>query len=65
MILACIFYTIRVMAAWWLIAQIKKGIAFFRPEWPSWVVFYISVFIGAEITFIIDYGIFNSMVFND
>jgi TRAP-type C4-dicarboxylate transport system permease large subunit len=62
--LACILYSLRVLAAWWLIAQIRTWITLKKPNWSNWVVFYTSVLIGAEITFIIDYGIFNGIVFN-
>jgi TRAP-type C4-dicarboxylate transport system permease large subunit len=64
MMLACILYSLRVLAAWWLIAQIRTWITLKKPSWSNWVVFYTSVLIGAEITFIIDYGIFNGIVFN-
>jgi hypothetical protein len=64
MIVACILYTLRVLAAWWVIAQIKKWIGAGNPKWPAWVVFYVSVFIGAELTFVVDYFIFDGLVFN-
>ena len=64
MITACLLYTLRVLAAWWLIAQIRTWITVKNPQWSKWVVFYTSVLIGAEITFIIDYVIFNGLVFN-
>ena len=64
MITACLLYTLRVLAAWWLIAQIRTWITIKKPQWSKWVVFYTSVLIGAEITFIIDYVIFNGLVFN-
>ncbi len=64
MITACLLYTLRVLAAWWLIAQIRTWITTKKPQWSKWVVFYTSVLIGAEITFIIDYVIFNGLVFN-
>ena len=64
MITACLLYTLRVLAAWWLIAQIRTCITVKKPQWSKWVVFYTSVLIGAEITFIIDYVIFNGLVFN-
>lgn len=63
MITACLLYTLRVLAAWWLIAQIRTWITARKPQWSKWIVFYTSVLIGAEITFIIDYVIFNG-VFN-
>ena len=44
-------YTLRVLAAWWLIKQI----------W-NWVDnYWVAVFIGAEITFFCDYFIFNGL----
>ena len=61
---ACTLYTLRVLAAWWLIAQIRSWITAKKPQWAKWAVFYTSVLIGAEITFIIDYVIFNGLVFN-
>ena len=64
MISACLLYTLRVLAAWWLIARIRTWITVKKPQWSKWVVFYTSVLIGAEITFIIDYVIFNGLVFN-
>ena len=64
MISACLLYTLRVLAAWWLIAQIRTWITVKKPQWSAWVIFYTSVLMGAEITFIIDYVIFNGLVFN-
>ena len=64
MIIACLLYTLRVIAAWWLIAQIRTWITVKKPQWSAWVIFYTSVLMGAEITFIIDYVIFNGLVFN-
>ena len=64
MITACLLYTLRVLAAWWLIAQIRTWITVKKPQWSAWVIFYTSVLMGAEITFIIDYVIFNGLVFN-
>lgn len=46
-----IFYTIRVIAAWWLIKQI----------WNLVKNYWLSVFIGAEITFACDYFIFREL----
>jgi hypothetical protein len=46
---ADIMYTLRVIAAWWLIKQI----------WAKVKNYYLAVFIGAEITFVIDYFIFD------
>jgi len=44
-----IFYVARVVAAWWLIKQI----------WNRIGNYWVSVFLGAEITFVIDYFIFG------
>jgi len=46
-----IFYVARVIAAWWLIKQI----------WNRIGNYWLSVFIGAEITFVIDYFIFSNL----
>jgi hypothetical protein len=46
-----IIYTLRVIAAWWLIRQI----------WNFINNYWISVFIGAEITFVFDYFIFKNL----
>jgi hypothetical protein len=46
-----ILYTLRVIAAWWLIKQI----------WNKIKNYWISVFIGAEITFVFDYFIFFNL----
>jgi hypothetical protein len=46
-----IFYTIRVIAAWWLIKQI----------WNLVKNYWLAVFIGAEITFACDYFIFKEL----
>lgn len=46
-----IFYTIRVIAAWWLIKQI----------WNLVKNYWLAVFIGAEITFACDYFIFGEL----
>jgi hypothetical protein len=46
-----IMYTMRVIAAWWLIRQIWKVV---KNYW-------LAVFIGAEITFIFDYFIFANL----
>ena len=48
-IIADALYTLRVLAAWWLIKKI----------WDYTNNYWFSVFIGAEITFIVDYFIFN------
>lgn len=44
-------YTLRVIAAWWLIKQI----------WNTVKNYWVAVFIGAEITFIVDYFIFKGL----
>lgn len=46
-----IMYTLRVIAAWWLIRQI----------WNLVGNYWIAVFIGAEITFVFDYFIFADL----
>lgn len=63
-VLACLMYTARVLVAWWIIRGIKTHLENRYPECPRWIIFYISVFIGAELTFVADYFIFDSMVFN-
>ena len=55
MITACFLYTLRVLIAWWVIARIKAYISKLRPLWSTLLVFYISVFIGAELAFIADF----------
>lgn len=44
-------YTLRVIAAWWLIKQIQRVVT----------NFYVAVFIGAELTFVVDYFIFDGV----
>jgi hypothetical protein len=44
-------YTLRVLAAWWLIKQI----------WNLVNNYWLAVFIGAEITFVCDYFIFANL----
>lgn len=51
LIYADFLYTLRVLAAWWLIKQI----------WKAVTNYYLAVFIGAEITFVIDYFIFDGI----
>lgn len=46
-----ILYTLRVLAAWWLIKQI----------WNLVKNYWVAVFIGAEITFIFDFFIFKNL----
>lgn len=46
-----ILYTLRVLAAWWLIKQI----------WNLSKNYWVAVFIGAEITFICDFFIFRNL----
>jgi len=47
-----ILYVSRVIAAWWLIKQI----------WNIINNYWVAVFIGAEITFIVDYFIFGNIL---
>jgi len=49
-----LLYVIRVIAAWWLIKQI----------WNRIDNYWLSVFLGAEITFFIDYFIFKTTLIN-
>lgn len=51
LILTNVTYTLRVLAAWWLIRQI----------WNRVGNYYLAVFIGAQITFVADYFIFNQV----
>lgn len=44
-------YTLRVIAAWWLIKRI----------WDLVKNYWVAVFIGAELTFVCDYFIFSSL----
>ncbi len=46
-----ILYTLRVIAAWWLIKKI----------WDAVKNYWLAVFIGAEITFIVDFFIFKNL----
>lgn len=46
-----VLYTLRVIAAWWLIRQI----------WNLVKNYWLAVFIGAEITFVCDYFIFSGL----
>lgn len=46
-----ILYTLRVLAAWWLIKRI----------WDLVKNYWLAVFIGAEITFVCDYFIFRDL----
>lgn len=46
-----IMYTLRVLAAWWLIKRI----------WNLVGNYWVAVFIGAEVTFICDYFIFSQL----
>lgn len=48
-----IMYTLRVLAAWWLIKKI----------WDKIGNYWVAVFIGAEITFILDYFIFAELFY--
>ena len=51
MLLADFLYTLRVVAAWWLIKRL----------WNWLNNFWIAVFIGAELTFVVDYFIFDGV----
>jgi len=51
LIYADVQYTLRVIAAWWLIKQL----------WDWLKNYYLAVFIGAEITFVVDYFIFDGI----
>jgi hypothetical protein len=51
LIYADIQYTLRVLAAWWLIKQL----------WDWLKNYYVAVFIGAEVTFAVDYFIFDNV----
>lgn len=46
-----LLYTLRVLAAWWLIKQI----------WNIVKNYWVAVFIGAEITFVADFFIFKDL----
>lgn len=46
-----VLYTLRVLAAWWLIKQI----------WNLVKNYWVAVFIGAQITFVSDYFIFGNL----
>jgi hypothetical protein len=46
-----IMYTLRVIAAWWVIKQL----------WNKLGNYWLAVFIGAEITFVCDYFIFGNL----
>lgn len=61
---ACLMYTLRVLAAWWFIKQTRDWLQTKYPKCPRWIIFYASVFIGAELTFAVDYFIFDRMVFH-
>ena len=63
-VLACLMYTSRVLVAWWIIRGIKSHLERRYPKFPQWIIFYFSVLLGAELTFVADYFIFDSMVFN-
>ena len=50
-LLADFLYTLRVVAAWWIIKRLL-----------NWLNnFWIAVFIGAELTFVVDYFIFDGV----
>lgn len=61
---ACLTYTLRVLVAWWFIRWVRDSLQLRFPASPTWIIFYVSVFIGAELTFIADYYIFKGMVFH-
>jgi hypothetical protein len=46
-----VYYTLRVIAAWWVIKQL----------WDWIGNYWVSVFLGAELTFIVDYFIFQDL----
>ena len=46
-----IIYTIRVLVAWWIIKVL----------WDKLTNYYLAVFIGAELTFVVDYFIFEGV----
>jgi hypothetical protein len=48
---ANVLYTLRVGIAWWIIKIL----------WDKLNNYYLAVFIGAELTFIVDYFIFNGL----
>jgi hypothetical protein len=50
-VIANMFYTLRVIAAWWLIKQI----------WDLVKNYWVAVFVGAQITFVVDYFIFAGL----
>lgn len=58
---ANLVYTLRVLAAWWLIRQIKTGM---DRRWPAraWQNWLLSVLIGAEVTFLLDYLLFSQVL---
>tara|TARA_R110000782_G_scaffold92888_2_gene176350 strand:- start:139 stop:492 length:354 start_codon:yes stop_codon:yes gene_type:complete len=51
LIVADILYTLRVLVAWFIVKQI----------WNVTNNYYVAVFIGAELTFIVDYFIFKGI----
>ena len=51
LIVADILYTLRVLIAWFVIKQL----------WNVTNNYYVAVFIGAEMTFVVDYFIFNQL----
>lgn len=53
LIYADVLYTLRVLAAWWVIRQL----------WNMLNNYWIAVFLGAELTFITDYFIFDQVVY--
>ena len=53
LIYADALYTLRVLAAWWVIKQL----------WNLINNYWVAVFLGAELTFITDYFIFDQLVY--
>lgn len=53
LIIADVTYTLRVIAAWFVIKQL----------WDWLKNYYLAVFIGAELTFVVDYFIFDGMLY--
>lgn len=53
LMLADVTYTLRVIAAWFVIKQL----------WDWLKNYYLAVFIGAELTFVVDYFIFDGMLY--
>lgn len=54
LIVTNVLYVLRVVTAWWLIKQI----------WNRLGNYWLSVFLGAEITFVVDYILFETFLYN-